>query len=109
MLIGLALNDDIVTFVAVNTEVLPYGFNKLRYEVKGNGFFLDGFTFGTIPDEASVEGNDEASILPKFQLFCKRTDAIKRPSTGKDDSQSMFLSLYENLLRERRDSFISGE
>ena len=60
-LVGFALNDDAIAFVAVDVEVAADGLYKLWNEGKRNGLLLDGFAFGTIPNEAPVKGNNEAS------------------------------------------------
>ena len=69
----------------MNVEVLTYGRNKLRNDAERNDLLVEGFPFGTIPNEAAVEGYDEAAMLLQFKLFGKRKNAIKRTTAGKND------------------------
>ena len=92
-LIGFALNDDAIAFVAVDAKVAAYDFYKLWNEGKRNGLFLDGFALGTIPNEAPVKGNNEASEPLQLELLGKGKDAVKWASTCKNDGKSALLCL----------------
>ena len=109
MKLSVSMNDDAVAFVAMNVEVLAYCCHELRNDAERNDLLVNGFPFGTIPDEAAVEGYDEAAMLLQFKLFGKRKDAIKRTSAGKDDGQSSLLRLNKNPLSIRRYGFACGE
>ena len=90
-------------------EVLTYCCHKLRNDAERNDLFVDGFLFGTIPNEAAVEGYDEAAMLLQFKLLSKGKNAVKRTTAGKDNGQSLLLSLNKNPLRIRCYGFACGE
>ena len=93
----------------MNMEVITYGCHELRNDAERNDLLVDGFLFGTIPNEAAVEGYDEASMLLQFKLFGKRKNAIKRTTAGKDNGQPLLLSLNKNPLSIRCYGFACGE